>query len=334
LKLRTLWDRFFSLPSSGRGEALFRVGYAVLLGFELFGLHTDLDLYFVTGGAHPTTALEGLYGRTVVHVLHGAWCLVASILLIGVWPRVVAVVNLLLAIYFFGLRGAAAPHGADWMIHSMAFCLVFMRSDRWLSVRNPWKMPNETGAVPGWPLRVAQLYYAGLYFTAGVAKLPDPAWLSGTAFSNVLQNPLLTRFDWLRSEHEGIFHCAIKVGDRVTTGQELGEMVDLLGNRLSTVTAPAAGVVLFLVTSPAENPIAEQKEQTADMDLSPEAKKQMEDMFKGLRVAFKITAPFQVVEHNAHRKEGNTLIWEYDLKTFEKMKPEDLAQGVRVRYKK
>ena len=83
----------------------------------------------------------------------------------------------------------------------MAFCLVFMRSDRWLSVRNPWKMPNETGAVPGWPLRVAQLYYAGLYFTAGVAKLPDPAWLSGTAFSNVLQNPLLTRFDFMWTAH-------------------------------------------------------------------------------------------------------------------------------------
>jgi len=90
----------------------------------------------------------------------------------------------------------------------------------------------------------------------------------------------------------------------------------------------------FLVTSPAENPVAEQKEQTADMDLSPEAKKQMEDMFKGLRVAFKITAPFEVVEHNAHRKEGDTLIWEYDLKTLEKMKPEQMAQGVRVRYKK
>ena len=43
------------------------------------------------------------------------------------------------------------------------------------------------------------------------------------------------------------------------------------------------------------------------MELSPEEKKQMEDMFKGLRVAFKITAPFEVVEHNAHRKEGNTL---------------------------
>ena len=90
----------------------------------------------------------------------------------------------------------------------------------------------------------------------------------------------------------------------------------------------------FLVTSPTENPVAEQSEQASQAQLSPEEKKQVEDLLGKLRVAFKITAPFQVVEHNAHRKEGNTLVWEYDLESFEKMKPEDLAQGVRVRYKK
>ena len=62
---------------------------------------------------------------------------------------------------------------------------------------------------------------------------------------------LLERFDWLRSEHEGIFHGEIRVGDRVSAGQVLGEMVDLLGEPLGTVIAPADGVVLFLVTSPA-----------------------------------------------------------------------------------
>jgi len=62
---------------------------------------------------------------------------------------------------------------------------------------------------------------------------------------------LLTRFDWLRSEHEGIFHSAVTVNDRVSAGQVLGEMVDLLGNPLGEVTAPSDGVVLFLVTSPA-----------------------------------------------------------------------------------
>ena len=62
--------------------------------------------------------------------------------------------------------------------------------------------------------------------------------------------------------------------------------------------------------------------------------KQMEEMFKGFRIAFKITAPFDVLEQNATRKDGNTLIWEYDLKTIQTMKPEQLKQGIRVKYKK
>lgn len=90
----------------------------------------------------------------------------------------------------------------------------------------------------------------------------------------------------------------------------------------------------FLVTSPAQNPIADQKEQASQMELSPDDKKQMEEMFKGLRVAFKITSPLEVVEHNAHRKEGNTLVWEYDIKKLESLKPEEAMQGVRVRFKK
>lgn len=90
----------------------------------------------------------------------------------------------------------------------------------------------------------------------------------------------------------------------------------------------------FLVTSPASNPLSDQTEQADQMQLSPEEKKQVEDMLGKLRVAFKITSPLKVVEHNAHRKEGNTLVWEYDLESFEKMKPEELAQGVRVRFRK
>jgi predicted deacylase len=61
----------------------------------------------------------------------------------------------------------------------------------------------------------------------------------------------VSRFEWLRSEHEGIFVCRVRVNDEVHSGQVLGEMIDLLGNPLGEVRAPVAGVVLFTVTSPA-----------------------------------------------------------------------------------
>jgi hypothetical protein len=90
----------------------------------------------------------------------------------------------------------------------------------------------------------------------------------------------------------------------------------------------------FLLVGEAVNPAAEQKEQTAEMNLSPEMKEQMEDAFEGLRVAFEIEAPFEVVETNATGRRGRTLVWEYTLDSLQKMTPEQLAQGVMVRYKK
>jgi predicted deacylase len=56
---------------------------------------------------------------------------------------------------------------------------------------------------------------------------------------------------WLRSEHAGIFLCRVAPGDRVSRGQTLGEMVDLLGNHLANIQAPDTGFILFTVTSPA-----------------------------------------------------------------------------------
>jgi uncharacterized protein len=62
---------------------------------------------------------------------------------------------------------------------------------------------------------------------------------------------VLKGFEWLRSAHEGIFLSGVAVKDEVRAGQQLGEMVDLLGNLLEEIRSPVDGVVLFTVTSPA-----------------------------------------------------------------------------------
>jgi predicted deacylase len=62
---------------------------------------------------------------------------------------------------------------------------------------------------------------------------------------------LLSRFEWLRSAHEGIFLNGVQVNDSVSVGQQLGVMTDLLGEPLGDVVSPVDGVVLFTVTSPA-----------------------------------------------------------------------------------
>lgn len=95
----------------------------------------------------------------------------------------------------------------------------------------------------------------------------------------------------------------------------------------------------ILITSKPMNPASdvmggEEGGEKGGPEPDAETKAMIEKAFKNFRVAFKITAPFEVVESNATRKEGSTLIWEFDLKSLEKMKPKQLEEGIKVRYKK
>jgi len=87
--------------------------------------------------------------------------------------------------------------------------------------------------------------------------------------------------------------------------------------------------------NPAEKVKSQASEQAPKLD--PETEKMMNDAFKNMRVAWKITAPFDVVSSNATRKEGNTLIWEYDFEKLQKLAASKKGlddMGVRVTYKK
>lgn len=87
--------------------------------------------------------------------------------------------------------------------------------------------------------------------------------------------------------------------------------------------------------NPADKVKAEASQQGPKMDA--ETEKMMNDAFKNMRVAWKITAPFEVISSNATRKEGNTLIWEYDFLKLQKLgaSPKGLDDlAVNVTYKK
>jgi hypothetical protein len=96
------------------------------------------------------------------------------------------------------------------------------------------------------------------------------------------------------------------------------------------------GDTLTLRTKPI-NPAAEVKDEAKENapPMDAETEKLMKDAFKDLRVSYRITAPFTIVSHNATRREGNTLVWEYTMEKFEelsKKSSEDL--GVRVTYRR
>lgn len=91
------------------------------------------------------------------------------------------------------------------------------------------------------------------------------------------------------------------------------------------------------IRSKPQNPTEKVKEEAADgPKLDAATEKLVKDAFSKMRVGYRITSPLTIVSHNATRREGNTLIWQYDMAAFEKMEKEkklDDAQ-VRVTYRK
>src|SRR6202158_2070604 len=57
---------------------------------------------------------------------------------------------------------------------------------------------------------------------------------------------VVNSFDWLRSPLEGIFHCRVRVDQRVAAGDVVGELVDLVGEPLAAGEAPVRGGVLVV----------------------------------------------------------------------------------------
>lgn len=93
----------------------------------------------------------------------------------------------------------------------------------------------------------------------------------------------------------------------------------------------------FTIQTRAQNPTASVKEQAADAPkLDPATEKLVRDAFSKLRVVYRISAPFEVVSHNATRRDGDTLIWEYDMKRFEEMEKSKTLDdfAVRVTYRR
>ncbi len=93
-----------------------------------------------------------------------------------------------------------------------------------------------------------EAHMRGLDRILAVLGMADPA-----AAASPERGPAhLRRFLWLRCQDEGWWEPAVAPGDAVTEGQLLGTVSSLDGARLlQTITAPAAGVPLFVTSSPA-----------------------------------------------------------------------------------
>jgi predicted deacylase len=61
----------------------------------------------------------------------------------------------------------------------------------------------------------------------------------------------IDQFTWLRSPVEGMWYPSVEVGAQVREGQNIGRIGNLYGDTLAEITAPHAGVILFITSAPA-----------------------------------------------------------------------------------
>ncbi len=136
-----------------------------------------------------------------------------------------------------------------------------------------------------------------------------------------------------RQEHEGL-RTSVAIDLAFDHVRRLSEMDVAPGETGGGDILPFGGfevveegnTLVFRDTEPF-NPMEEVEENAGGLLDSDEM---IREMFSDLRIAFTLTAPFEVIEHNATSQEGSKLSWVYDYETLTAGTPE----GIYVRYRK
>jgi predicted deacylase len=121
-----------------------------------------------------------------------------------------------------GTYGAAAAAGIPCILTEAGQCGQLDDADTQIHLRGLRNVLKLLGVIPGQPEPVAPVHK-------------------------------LEHFPWVRAGQAGCWYPAVKVGEQVAAGAPVGEIRDYFGKVLEAYTAPAAGVVMFVVTSLAIN---------------------------------------------------------------------------------
>lgn len=153
-----------------------------------------------------------------------------------------------------------------------------------------------------------------------------------TSFMFGFDNPTaLSLIEFPKNEKKGGDPTKASVVDKPFGGltvKDEGRTIIVRGQPID----PMSGVKEGAKSQAPPTPTAESGKPDPQME---EMNKMIEGAMKDLRVAWKIEAPFKVIETNATRRDGNTLYWEYTLQSLEKLeKSHGKVEAVYVKYAK
>ena len=195
--LAARWNAFFFRPFDLRVVCAFRALFAALMLANVASLALDRTYFFGADGVLPlgvSVAIRDPHAHTVFELLPdtqaviGAglalWALHAVLLLLGWFPRVQAF-GVFFWVTAFQHRAVILFDGEDQLLRMFALFLVFIPTDRFLSV-HAWVRRRRGEAAPerfgsAWAMRLVQVQMTLVYVGAAVTKARGHEWWDGTA---------------------------------------------------------------------------------------------------------------------------------------------------------
>ncbi len=180
------WVRFWDQREHPRSMGMLRLAVAAILLVDFLSLgFADMVVPLIadpaaggwgtTGGLGSGYWLYTVLPQTALSAwfVYGVMLAATTCLLLGVFPRVAALV-LVLVWAQVSMLVPASDRGIDMLLRNVLWVLVFCPCGAWGSLQARWRTGSWFGdgeAIPAWPRHLLIVQLVIMYFTAGVQKV-------------------------------------------------------------------------------------------------------------------------------------------------------------------
>ena len=194
-------DRFFFEEVSAAGFGLMRIAWAFVVLIFLLGTSGDVVRYYSDAGILPQdlgylvfrseyrfTILQYITDPTAVILLWSILVVSLISMMIGIWPRLMTIISVLL-LFSFHERNLQPLGGGDTVLRTFGLFLMIAPEISAFSVsrlEKQWKSWKETGKYLKplktniWPYRLLLWQFLIIYVTSAWDKLQGTMWMDGT----------------------------------------------------------------------------------------------------------------------------------------------------------
>lgn len=208
-------DRFFFEEVSATGFGLMRAAWAFTVLFYMLGSAGDVVRYYSDAGILPQelgylvfrseyrfTLLQHITDPTAVIALWSVFMACLFCMMIGLWPKLMTIVSVLL-LFTFHERNLQPLAGGDTVLRIVGFVLILAPEVGTFSIsrlEDQWSHWKKTGTYLRplkthiWPYRILLWQILIIYVTSAWEKLQGTMWMRGTVVEAVFHHTHLVKW--------------------------------------------------------------------------------------------------------------------------------------------